>query len=348
MAVSRLSPDGLLQSSDLRVRTRRVRLLVICASLWLPTTSLLKAQQAASSSSRTDYVAGGRDGQQEGSELVWVVKSNRGTIAVIDPATDSIIDLIDPRWGVTGDAIAIGDGAVWVSYLSSWVHRIDPVTREVVATVETQTYNGGIAVGSASVWVGNGDDSRLTRIAPGTNQVAGSVTTEYMVYDVAMTDNSVWAATTQGQIERFAPNASAVADIIKTDGEPNSLAGDGGTLWASDLIFGRVLRVGPGGGVEPIDVGVTSMEGPGLAVGFGSVWVGTGDNNMVIRIDAASSEILAMIELEGWVEDVAVGAGSVWVALPEDARVVRIDPATNEVTARIRVTGFPNAIAVGH
>ena len=153
--------------------------------------------------------------QQQNTELVWVVKSNRGTIAVIDPATDSIIDLIDPRWGVTGDAIAIADGAVWVSYLSSWVHRIDPVTREVVATMETQTYNGGIAVGGGSVWVGNGDDSRLTRIAPGTNQVAGGVETEYAVYDVATTDNSVWAATTQGQIERFAPSAASATNIIK-------------------------------------------------------------------------------------------------------------------------------------
>lgn len=94
-------------------------------------------------------------------------------------------------------------------------------------------------------------------------------------------------------------------------------------------------------------MGVTSMEAPGLAVGFGSVWVGTGDNNTVIRIDATSKQILATIEVGGWVEDVATGAGSVWVALPEDARVVRIDPATNEVTARIHVTGFPNAIAVG-
>jgi len=122
---------------------------------------------------------------------------------------------------------------------------------------------------------------------------------------------------------------------------------DGSILWASDLILGRVLRVGPGG-VEPIDVGVTSMEGPGPAVGFGSVWVGTGDNNTVIRIDASSKQVLAAIELEGWVEDVATGAGSVWVALPEEDRVVRIDPTTNQVTARIRVTGFPNAIAVGN
>jgi hypothetical protein len=308
---------------------------------------VINAQEAASSSNRTDDVAVGRDGQQEGSDLVWVVKSNRGSIAVIDPATDSIVDLIQTRVGDTGDAIAIGEGAVWVSYLSSWVHRIDPVTREVAATLETGTYNGGIAVGSGSVWVGNGDDSRLTRIAPGMNQVAGTLETEYAVYDVAMTSNSVWAATTQGQIERFAPSAASAGDIIKTDGEPNSLAGDGETLWASDLVFGRVLRVGPGG-VEPVDVGVTSMEGPGLAVGFGSVWVGTGDNNTVIRIDAASKQILATIELEGWVEDVATGAGSVWVALPEEARVVRIDPATNAVTARIRVTGFPNALAVGN
>ena len=163
----------------------------------------------------------------------------------------------------------------------------------------------------------------------------------------AVSECPVWAATTEGLLHRFAPSASSVAQVLETDGEPNALAGDGSILWASDLILGRVLRVGPGG-VEPIDVGVTSMEGPGPAVGFGSVWVGTGDNNTVIRIDASSKQVLAAIELEGWVEDVATGAGSVWVALPEEDRVVRIDPTTNQVTARIRVTGFPNAIAVGN
>jgi nitrogen regulatory protein PII len=64
-------------------------------------------------------------GRQRSNELVWVLKSNRGSVAVIDPATDSIIDVVEPGVRDTGDDIAIGDGAVWVSYLSDWVHRID-------------------------------------------------------------------------------------------------------------------------------------------------------------------------------------------------------------------------------
>ena len=97
----------------------------------------------------------------------------------------------------------------------------------------------------------------------------------------------------------------------------------------------------------PVDVGVFTGEAPDLAVGLGSVWVTTAENNSVIRIDERTNQILATIDVGGWVDDVAVGAGSVWVVLPEDAAVLRIDPVTNQVSNRIRVKGFPSAIAVG-
>ena len=97
----------------------------------------------------------------------------------------------------------------------------------------------------------------------------------------------------------------------------------------------------------PISVGVQTGEAPGLAVGLGSVWVATAENNAVIRIDENTNQVLATIDVGGWVDDVAVGAGAVWAVLPEDGSVVRIDPATNKVSDRVRVDGFPSAIAVG-
>jgi DNA-binding beta-propeller fold protein YncE len=76
------------------------------------------------------------------------------------------------------------------------------------------------------------------------------------------------------------------------------------------------------------------------------VWVATAENNMVIRIAESSNEVLATIDVGGWVDDVAVGADAVWAVLPDDAAVVRIDPATNQVSDRVLVDGFPSAIAV--
>jgi streptogramin lyase len=279
-------------------------------------------------------------------ELVWVVKRNTGTVAVIDPASTGVIDVVDPPGGELGEKITAGEGDVWVTYFDGHVHRLDPRNHSVVASLQPATYARSVAVGSGAVWVGNGDLQQVTRIDPATNTVAGRIETEFAIYDVAMTGGFVWVATNQGQIHRFAATASSIATTIETDGEPNALAGGGGDLWASDLYAGRVLRVNAAGAVVPIAVGFQTGEGPDLAVGLGSVWVATAENNMVIRIAESSNEVLATIDVGGWVDDVAVGADAVWAVLPDDAAVVRIDPATNQVSDRVLVDGFPSAIAV--
>ena len=276
-----------------------------------------------------------------------MIASNRGQIVVLDPATNSIVDIIDPRWGVTGDDIVVGANSVWTSSQASWVHRIDPVTRQVTAMVETGTYNHGIAVAGGQVLVGNGDDSYVTRIDPGTNDAVGRIVSESAVQDIVSNDGTVWAATSDGSIHHFAPTSSSFTNAIATDGAPTALAaGTGNDVWASDPYFDRVLHITPSGIAQEIQLDLSSDEGRGLAVGLGSVWVATGDNNLLVRIDETTYEILARIDLGGWIENVAIGTADVWVALPEDATVVRLDPMTNTVTARIRVEGFPNALVV--
>jgi virginiamycin B lyase len=75
-----------------------------------------------------------------------------------------------------------------------------------------------------------------------------------------------------------------------------------------------------------------------MAEGFGSVWVSRtdpeGEGNHLDRIDPATNEIVASIEVGRHpCHGVAVGFGSVWVPMCIDQRIVRIDPGTNEVVA---------------
>ncbi len=280
-------------------------------------------------------------------DQVWVTKRNTGTVAVIDPTTNQVIGEVKPSVSAIMQSVAVGAGAVWATDFPGRVYRIDPTSRAIVATVPTVTYAGAVTSGNGVVWVDNGDLLQVTRIDVITNQVAGHIEFEHAVYDLAMTDNAVWVVTQEGHIHQFAPTASTIGQTIDVAGEPNAIAGGSATVWASDLIYGRVLRISATGGVQRIDLGVVSMEGPGIAVGLGSVWVATGEHGTVIRIDANTNQRLATIDLGGWVEDVAVGTGAVWAVLPEDALVVRIDPATDQITARIRVAGFPSAVAVG-
>jgi hypothetical protein len=115
---------------------------------------------------------------------------------------------------------------------------------------------------------------------------------------------------------------------------------------------------------EPIDLQprVTAVVPVGpyptdIAVGEGAVWVAVPaqqpeQDNLVVRVDPVTNEVVARIRVGAYLEEVAAGAGGVWGAGIEwtgrdpSFHVVRIDPATNQVAARIPDVSGP--LAVGH
>jgi len=89
-----------------------------------------------------------------------------------------------------------------------------------------------------------------------------------------------------------------------------------------------------------IDLGPGEVSGGGVAVGYGSVWVGVfahaDGRHYLLRIDPSTNEVVASIPVRGY-SHVAVGAGAVWVTGSEKGKVFaeRIDPSTNQVVARV-------------
>jgi hypothetical protein len=140
-----------------------------------------------------------------------------------------------------------------------------------------------------------------------------------------------------------------------------SLAG----LWLG-FRSGPVDRSAGNEAQEPVDLQprVTAVVPVGhypqdVAVGEGAVWVSVpaqqpGQENLVVRIDPVTNEVVARIPVEGYVEEVAAGAGGVWgVGIQGNGptnltlNVERIDPATNEVVARIPDVSGPLAVGEG-
>ncbi|MGO4599733.1 hypothetical protein [Terrabacter sp. 2RAF25] len=70
--------------------------------------------------------------------------------------------------------------------------------------------------------------------------------------------------------------------------------------------------------------------------GFGSVWVGVGNNASVVRVDARSDKVLATISFHDQMEPcggVAATSRAIWVSECLDGNHVgRIDPRTNTAT----------------
>lgn len=123
--------------------------------------------------------------------------------------------------------------------------------------------------------------------------------------------------------------------------------------------MGSVVRVDMASG-RALD-SVTLRNASDIAVGEGAVWVRSFWDSTVSRIDPATNEVVATINLKlpfavcescpGGSDfhpyDMAVGEGALWVVTARGA-LARIDPATNRVAATIRLPGNSTGeIAVG-
>lgn len=77
-----------------------------------------------------------------------------------------------------------------------------------------------------------------------------------------------------------------------------------------------------------------------MAANATAVWITSGANGLVDRVDPATDAITATVKVGGAPCGVAIGPdGRVWVAVLGTGEVVAIDPATNTVTARIGGVG---------
>jgi Tol biopolymer transport system component len=116
---------------------------------------------------------------------------------------------------------------------------------------------------------------------------------------------------------------------------------------------GELVRINPATNdvvarIQVAAVPTWEVAGGGIASGEGSIWLtgagelpGGGFGAILQRVDPASNEVVATIELDGEVGyDVAVGKAAVWVLLAGrdgNTRVSRIDPSSNQVVTTVRL-----------
>src|SRR5439155_2743667 len=104
---------------------------------------------------------------------------------------------------------------------------------------------------------------------------------------------------------------------------------------------GRSLWVADGRSVLKVDMATSRVvarialrhQATSVAVGAGSVWVSANLDNVVTRIDIATGSAAVEIPFGEGPGDLAADGKAVWVAAGLAGAVARIDPATNHVTA---------------
>jgi DNA-binding SARP family transcriptional activator/ABC-type branched-subunit amino acid transport system substrate-binding protein len=191
-------------------------------------------------------------------DAVWALTSD-GSVARIDPATATITHVAH---GVRAKAIAAGAAGVWAVDGTGQMVELDQHSGAVRRRVRLPTRAvGGLAVGDDATWVTGWDDGNLYRIgetgAPGAVKVGEGVT------DLAVAGRTVWGVSPiSGTVVEVDGRSMRVVRSLRIDGEPRSLAVDGGTVWVAltrpaDPLSAEVAGVHPlpGSRCEPVLAG---------------------------------------------------------------------------------------------
>ena len=269
------------------------------------------------------------------------VVANPPTLAVIDPATNSVVASIPV--GSKPVAIAAGEGGVWVGDArDGTITRVDPEARRVVKTIGIGAPVVDLATGLGGVWAATGGFGEVVRIDPEVGAVAQRIPVSDpadpvvpSVPSVGVGDGRVWAGVPDG-LARIDPSSGDVVDTVHLDGnQALQIAAGGGAVWVT-TIANRAKRVEASSGRPTAEFYAGGWVYP-VALGGGSAWVGGLRGLAKLQPDTGAS-LSSSAEIRG-VTGIAFGEGSVWLTNSLTSDVVRVDPETGAIDARIPLGG---------
>lgn len=108
---------------------------------------------------------------------------------------------------------------------------------------------------------------------------------------------------------------------------------------------GQAAPASPTAGAGTQRIGVAKPIG--IVSGAGAIWVAAADGDAVWRIDPATREVSAKVDVGDTPLRVAFDGELVWATVFGADRVVAIDPASNQVVTTVALAGEPEGVAFG-
>jgi glutamine cyclotransferase len=151
-------------------------------------------------------------------------------------ATGSRLVALDPESGTLSRSLECAchagtafDGTYLYQIAEARIHKIDPATGKVVASIPApgNGSDSGLAWAEGSLWVGQYRDRRIHQIDPATGTVLRTIESNRFVTGVTWVDGELWHGTWEGEesdIRRVDPESGAVLERLEM---PNGTAVSG-------------------------------------------------------------------------------------------------------------------------
>jgi len=265
---------------------------------------------------------------------VWVVENHLPLLVRIDPRTGEVsgpghVGHGDPAGRGAHDLLALA-GALWIRW-NDGVSRFEPRSGDE-RWVDLSA--AGLAVGDAGVWALTGD-GRLARVdseGRGSEPVGEP---EVRRHSIAVGHGAVWTLTWThvpggSTIARLNADHGQVEAQLAVEGSPRQIVVDREAVYvrvwrrdSHDRVEESLLRVDPATAEPTAELRITPA-GAGGAVLEGTFWSPDVDPyaqedrhapSTARCYDATSGELLASVELPGWITAMAPGQNAVWACL---------------------------------
>ena len=241
-----------------------------------------------------------------GSDSVWVPWHGTAKTTRIDPVSNKVIGDVS-----TADAeqppVTQGFGSLWIATTDNKLERVDPTTKQVIASIPledgSEDIHNGVFVGSAAVWVSQSDKAEWIKVDPATNRVVSKTPWTKLI--------------DEAEAQKKVPAGKG------TDFMWLHIAGDEG----GGGITKGLLRLDPKSGAALTFLPWSAdHEGDGpIAITDKAVWHSAGGH--LYRINVATNQIDATYATDPGTVHPAIGFGSVWLANYERSLVHRLDVA---------------------
>ena len=220
------------------------------------------------------------------------------------------------------------------------VYAVDPKTGATTATVSVRR-PCDVVSGFDRIWIADLDAGTLLGIDPKTQQTITEVSGLHGPCGPQIVGDSVWLAVDEG-LARVDPKSGKVATLTLAGA---AFPGSGSPLWAALYSTGELLRVDtaaltvsrsvphPGG----------SDEGPPVAAGFGSLWVG--GPRTLYRLDVDTGRVEAEIATSRAAR-ILITRDAVWLTSYDGGVVERVNPKISRVVFQAKLGGNPNGITI--